>query len=288
MSLAPHQILTIAIELLLLLVGAWMLARVLSLPESRAVVFGRYRISHWSISGHEAVLLALAIVLCGMIGQGLAIRVFGDMVANATDRAGLEVILHGMGFHATALLGWPLFYFFRRRMQQDYGTEPPRFTREHRLEPRALLKRSFTTLLLALPALTLASLGWTALLRALGFSDAPQDLIAIFGKVESPAVLIAMLFVACVVAPLNEELLFRGVIFRFCRQRFGRGIALVVSGMMFGALHGNLAGFVPLALLGVALAIAYEQSGDIRVPIITHGFFNLNTTLVILAGIPGT
>lgn len=105
---------------------------------------------------------------------------------------------------------------------------------------------------------------------------------------ESPLVLIAILLVACVVAPLNEELLFRGVIFRFCRQRFGRGIALVVSGMLFGALHGNLAGFVPLALLGVALAIAYEQSGDIRVPIITHGLFNLNTTLVVLAGIPGT
>jgi membrane protease YdiL (CAAX protease family) len=122
-------------------------------------------------------------------------------------------------------------------------------------------------------------------LRALGLPDDPQDLLAVFNSVESVPVLAAMLFIACVLAPLNEELLFRGAIFRFCRQRFGRAIALLVSGVLFGALHGNWAGFIPLAVFGVVLALAYERTGDIRVSIVAHGLFNLNTLLILLSGL---
>jgi len=115
--------------------------------------------------------------------------------------------------------------------------------------------------------------------------DDPQDLLAVFGAVHSQSLLAAMLFVACVLAPLNEELLFRGAIFRFCRQRFGRAPALLVSGVLFGALHGNWASFVPLAVLGAILAMAYERTGDIRVSILAHALFNLNTLVIVLSGL---
>jgi membrane protease YdiL (CAAX protease family) len=74
-------------------------------------------------------------------------------------------------------------------------------------------------------------------------------------------------------------------VYRFCRQRLGRGVALVISGVSFGALHANWAGFLPLALLGMGLALAYEATGSIRVPVIAHGLFNLNTVLVLLSGL---
>ncbi|MDP1580798.1 MAG: CPBP family intramembrane metalloprotease [Candidatus Didemnitutus sp.] len=287
MSLTPLQILAASIELFLLVVGAWMLARALSFPQARQAIFGRNRISPWSLSGHEVVLLILAICMCGLIGQGLAVNLFRAGIAESADHRGLEVVLFGFGFHAVALLGWPLFFLLRRMLHQNYGAGPPPMVPARKLSPTSLVKHSVITLLLVLPTLTLISLGWTALLRAFDFPDAPQDLIEVFGNVQSPLVLAAMLIVACVIAPLNEELLFRGVIFRFCRQRFGRGIALVVSGVLFGALHGNLAGFVPLAVFGAALAIAYEQSGDLRVSIVAHALFNFNTTMLVLAGLPG-
>jgi membrane protease YdiL (CAAX protease family) len=94
-----------------------------------------------------------------------------------------------------------------------------------------------------------------------------------------------MLLVACVLAPVYEELLFRAGLYRFCRQRLGRGWALLISGVCFGALHGNWAGFLPLALLGMGLAVAYEATGSIRVAIIAHGLFNLNTVLILLSGL---
>jgi hypothetical protein len=85
---------------------------------------------------------------------------------------------------------------------------------------------------------------------------------------------------------MYEELLFRAGLFRFCRQRLGRAWALIISGCSFGLLHGNWAGFLPLAILGMGLAIAYEATGSIRVPIIAHALFNLNTILVLLSGLP--
>lgn len=288
MPLTAFQAVIAAIEILLLAGGGLALARILGRPEQRARVFGTNRLTHWSISGPEVTLLVVVFFLLGMVGQGMALHFFGAAVKASPDRSGLEVALYGFGFHGVALLAWPLFHLVRRQLHTEYGGEPPPPPVTHRLGLGKLAGHGFVTLALALPVLTLASLIWTSLLRAVGLPDAPQDLIAIFDGTQNPAVLVAMLLVACVLAPLNEELIFRGVIYRFCRQRFGRGLALGVSGVLFGALHQNWAGFVPLALLGVALALAYERTGDLRVPVLAHALFNVNTVLVVLSGLPGT
>jgi membrane protease YdiL (CAAX protease family) len=288
MSFAPHQVVIATAQLLMLLIGAWLIARTLAVRELRVAVLGHNRIPTWPLSGFEATLLALGIFVCGTIGQGAAVQIFHQFFAEAPDRSGIQVVLFGLGFHGIALVGWPLFQAGRRYAHSDYGAPPPPSPKARRLGWRALLWQSVLTLLLALPLLTLASAAWTALLELLGIEAKPQDLIGVIGAVESPAVLIAILLVACVLAPINEELLFRGVVFRAVRQRLGRGIALTASGLIFGAMHFNLAGFVPLALLGVILALAYEHSGDIRVPIVAHALFNLNTMIVVLSGLPGT
>ena len=41
-------------------------------------------------------------------------------------------------------------------------------------------------------------------------------------------------------------------------------------------------------VLGVVLALAYERTGRISVPIIAHGLFNLNSAIMILAGVPSS
>jgi CAAX protease family protein len=88
-----------------------------------------------------------------------------------------------------------------------------------------------------------------------------------------------------VLAPMMEELLFRAGLYRFCRQCLGRGSALVISGALFGAIHANWAGFLPLAFLGVMLALAYEATGSIAVPIVAHAFFNFINIISIVSGL---
>ncbi len=284
-SLAPHQIAVYALEVAMLLVGAWLLARGLGAPEHRARLFDRSRLGHWELNGAEVTFLVLTIFFCGIIGQIAAQQFFGAAIKDSPQRAGLEVVIYGVGFHGIGLLGWPLFRILRRALHTDYGTPPPAPI-EFRREPLAkVFVHALSAFLIALPVIALTSAAWNLILRVLGLPVDPQDLIAVFNGVHSKSLLAAMLFIACVLAPLNEELLFRGALFRFCRQRFGRAIALLASGVLFGALHGNWASFVPLAVLGAVLALAYERTGDIRVPIVAHGLFNLNTLVILLSGL---
>ena len=127
-----------------------------------------------------------------------------------------------------------------------------------------ILRYACGTLLVALPVLTLISLGWTELLRAGGLPDEPQDLIARFAESRSVLVIAGMLFVACVLAPIAEELIFRAGLYRFVRQKLGRTPALLISSLCFGALHGNWAGSLPLAVLGLIFAVVYEATGSVR------------------------
>lgn len=286
MPTGPVQQLLVAFELSLLLMGAYFVYRLVAHPAQRARWLESNRLPGWPVTVMEFVFFLGLMFSIGVLGQTAAQGFLKEFIASSPSRAGLEVLVYGTAFHGGALLGWRLFPAMRRRWHFDYGAPPP--VEEPAAQPAwpVPFYQAVGTLLVALPILILFNLGWTLLLRALGLPEEPQDLIAIFANTKSSLVLAGMLVVACVLAPLSEELMFRAGLYRFCRQRLGRPTALLINGVCFGALHGNWAGFLPLALLGVALSLAYEATGDIRVSVVAHALFNLNTVVIVLSGIP--
>jgi membrane protease YdiL (CAAX protease family) len=184
------------------------------------------------------------------------------------------------------LTGCALFPALRRQLYSQYGSEPPLGWPAPRLPVLRVVRYAAGTVLVALPVLSLLSLGWNEVLRACGLPDEPQDLIGIFSHTRSPLIVAGMLAVACGLAPLSEEIIFRAGLYRFARQKLGRMPALLISGICFGMLHANWASFLPLAVLGMLLAVVYETTGSIRVTILAHGLFNLNTILIVLSGLP--
>ena len=249
------------------------------------------RLAYWPMEGFEVALLIVLIFMLAIVSQGILGYLFGGTVKIAKDRNGLELVLNGFATHGGGLLAWPLFFLLRRQLFAAYHTSPPAPAGPAPAPLRArwpqALRGGFVTLLIALPVVALVSVCWSGLLSLLGLPGEAQDMIGTFRDAQSPFVLAGMFLVACVLAPMNEEMLFRRGLYHFLRQRFGRIIALSVSASLFGLLHMNLAGFMPLATLGVMLALAYERTGDIRVPIIAHGLFNLNTIAALLAGLSG-
>ncbi len=286
MPTGPVQQLLAVFELSLLLLGAFFVYRLATNAARRTRWLETNRLPRWPITGAEFALLFFLIFCSGFFFQAAAQFLLKDYIATSASRAGLEIFVYGTGFHGGALLGWLLFPTLRRRLHADYGALPPPELAVPRPAWSAVVRGAAGALLTALPVIIVLNLGWTFLLRRLGLPDEPQDLIAIFAGTKSPLVLTGMLVVACLLAPLNEELLFRAGLYRFCRQRLGRAWALAISGLCFGAMHGNWAGFLPLAVLGMALALAYEATGDIRVPVVAHGLFNLNTIIIVLSGLP--
>ena len=67
---------------------------------------------------------------------------------------------------------------------------------------------------------------------------------------------------AVVLAPIAEEAIFRGVLYPAFRNRGHRWIGLWVTALLFGAIHVNLAAFVPLTFLALVFTWLYERTGN--------------------------
>jgi len=80
---------------------------------------------------------------------------------------------------------------------------------------------------------------------------------------------------AGVLAPVAEELFFRGLLYTALRQRLGIAAAATISSLAFAAGHIDAPGVVAASLImGVALALAYEYTRSLWVAIAIHAFNN--------------
>lgn len=87
-------------------------------------------------------------------------------------------------------------------------------------------------------------------------------------------------FVAMVViAPIVEEYVFRKVIVDRT-VRYGQGVAVVVSGLMFGLFHGNLNQFAYAVVLGAFFAFIYMKTGNLKITIAMHAIVNFLGSMV--------
>lgn len=100
---------------------------------------------------------------------------------------------------------------------------------------------------------------------------------------DEPLFLMAAVAALVIGAPLVEELFFRGALFPTLHRLAGRVPAIVLTGVLFGAIHFNAMAFLPLSALGAYLCIAYERTGNLRVCIATHALFNLYSLVLMVA-----
>jgi membrane protease YdiL (CAAX protease family) len=114
----------------------------------------------------------------------------------------------------------------------------------------------------------------------LGITNAQneQDDITTTLKDDPGTVTVAGLAVfAVVIAPIVEEVFFRGFVFTAMRAKLNVPLAAVVSGTMFGAVHafGSPWQFlVPLSILGTMLCLVYWKTGSLYPCIALHAINN--------------
>lgn len=77
-----------------------------------------------------------------------------------------------------------------------------------------------------------------------------------------------------VVAPIKEEMLFRGLMYPPLRQALGKGKGMLLTGLIFATLHFDIVRFLPLFIGGVVLAWLYQRSASIWPAIVAHGTWN--------------
>lgn len=144
------------------------------------------------------------------------------------------------------------------------------------------LKHSLILFAQFLPVIWLLSMIWSSFLRLLQHFSLieafpVQPLVELLAK-DMPILnflMIALLGIA--LAPLVEEIIFRGCLYRFLKSRHSILVAQLVSAVLFALLHDNLNSFLPLVFIGFILVRIYESTGSIYKAIYFHAFFNASS-----------
>jgi membrane protease YdiL (CAAX protease family) len=100
-----------------------------------------------------------------------------------------------------------------------------------------------------------------------------EKLLERLGANEGTTLLLLSAWLTCVVAPICEEFLFRGFIFRALYNWRGLWPAALITGLVFGGVHvgsAPLVDLIPLAALGFGLCLLYRYTGSLYPCIATH------------------
>lgn len=90
------------------------------------------------------------------------------------------------------------------------------------------------------------------------------------------------LLIAALLAPVGEEIIFRGILYPAVKQLGRPRLALWGTSLLFAVVHWNQMTFISLTLLAVALTWLYEKTNNLLAPIAAHSLFNSANFLVIV------
>ena len=204
----------------------------------------------------------VAVLTALVLGNILGGIVLGIATAGGADRDDMPVAwtMVANGFFQLSLLGTA--WFFARTYG---GATAERFgLRTVRLGP------AVGWAALALVAYYVFQAVWISLLNLQNETDDITDKL----QQDPTTATVALIAVfAVVIAPIIEETFFRGYVFTALRSSLPTGWAAVITGVIFGAVHGfgSPIGFLPpLAALGVVLCLVYWKTGSLLPCIALH------------------
>jgi uncharacterized protein len=112
-----------------------------------------------------------------------------------------------------------------------------------------------------------------AFVALVGASPSDDQLPKQLGVDDSTVAMLAVAFLVAVVAPVSEEFFFRGFFFTALKNWRGVWPAAILTGLVFGAIHGSsadVAFLLPLAFFGFSLCLLYEKTGSLYPGIAVH------------------
>lgn len=216
-------------------------------------------------------LVAMSVALGNLISALYAARISENL------DVGKEFVIHVISFvtlHAFALV-WTTVFLNQHEVswRQGFGFGK---------RPVSSMALGLGTMVIAFPVATLGIgtlVAW--LVKAFGLSLDPQRTVTLVRDTSSTSQVVVLGIAAVALAPVVEEIIFRGVLFKALYQRGYKAAAWIGTSFMFAAIHGNRAAFFPLMFLALVFAWLYVRTGNLLAPIAGHAVFNaLNFWLI--------
>jgi membrane protease YdiL (CAAX protease family) len=223
----------------------------------------------------RVLLLLVRLFISMFVGMVLIAWVSANKWLEVSHTKFLTLLIQALSFQVMALL---LTHVFVRQhgttWSEGFGYNSPRLG-------RAMLL-AFLVTFAALPiAWSLGELS-AKLLRLLGIEAGPQGPVQVLQTTQMVQIKLLIGFLAIVVAPFAEEVIFRGILYPLLKQNGYPKLALWGTSLLFAVIHGNLVILLPLTFLAVVLTLLYETTDNLLAPIVAHSIFNfVNYTWLI-------
>jgi membrane protease YdiL (CAAX protease family) len=218
-----------------------------------------------------AVLIVVALIFVGL-GFGVYLGIMGELDGEQAPRRLQEFMGSSLGF-AVVMLAQTVAILIGLRFAADFPGQP--WPRTLALDPVSpiVVGKWLLWWLLMMVAVVLVSL-------ALGANEEPF----MTQLLSNPHWL--MLLMVSVAAPVGEELLFRGYLFRAFRHTWlGFSGTLLLTSLLFASLHMGQYGWYGVAqtfVLALLLGFARERTGSVLTPIAIHMAQNTLASLALL------
>ena len=152
------------------------------------------------------------------------------------------------------------------------GREPVALFGLSRITPVLILLWAAVAILAAYPLM----MGAVFLQELLfGPGEQLQKVVKTLLESDNTALKVVLGLSAIIVAPLVEEIIFRGYLYAVIKRYTGCFFAAITTSLLFAVIHGNLPGIMPLFTLALILTLAYELTGCLWVPMVAHALFNM-------------
>lgn len=213
------------------------------------------------------LVLVVAAILTAPFGEDAAALVLGE---GRLSTAGAIALLVGT---QAALLAVSWLFVFRPRALVGWPSWSGR-------DPGAAIRSGLGWGLLAWIGATAVSVIVVVVLERLGIEADPQAAEQALLVIDPWLAVLAIV----ILAPVAEEVFFRGIVFNAWLRERGPRYAFIGSSLLFMVLHLSVAAAVPIFLLGLALAWIYRRTGNLLAPIAMHATVNgISVTLALLA-----
>ncbi len=131
-----------------------------------------------------------------------------------------------------------------------------------------------------LAALMLAALALRGLVGdAVPLGQAGEPLM---GSVDTAGEILIYFLLACVLAPIFEEIVFRGYVYAGLRRVASPRWAMLLGGLIFASVHMNPAAMVIITLIGILLCYLYERTRSLLPGMVAHSLHNALVLWVVV------
>ena len=233
------------------------------------------------------LLIAVSLLLTMVLGIVIALPFFGISILehlNELNDYSSEVAIHFMKYFQVVnqigffILPAIMYAYLENRKPADYLKLNSKLNYAHLLVASILIIVSMPAINwlveinegMKLPEVFKGLENWMR-----DSENKTNQLTEAFLNVTTPGGLVINLIIIALLAAVGEELLFRGVILRLFIEWFKNiHLAVILSAILFSALHLQFYGFLPRMVLGILFGYIFIWSGSLWIPIVLHFIFN--------------